>query len=217
MARTETGPTSGPLILLVPGLNNSGPDHWQTKWEEERDDCERIDLGMWDKPHRNTWVNKLNHAVHSASRPVILVAHSLGCHAVAWWAAFERPLAGYRVLGALMVAPPDVDRATPSSPLSGFAPTPNVALPFDSIVVASHDDHYMSYDRAKRLATLWGAQFADAGLVGHISANSGIGSWAFGKVLLDTLIRRTSARPSRAIQRRLPELMHSRQSSASNG
>ena len=72
-----------PLVLLVPGLNDSGPNHWQTHWERDVPGCERVDLGRLDDPHRNTWVNKLNLAIHQAGRPVILVAHSLGCHVVA--------------------------------------------------------------------------------------------------------------------------------------
>ncbi len=31
--------------LIVPGLNNSGPRHWQTLWEQTRTDCHRVDLG----------------------------------------------------------------------------------------------------------------------------------------------------------------------------
>ncbi|HEY6965439.1 MAG TPA: alpha/beta hydrolase, partial [Erythrobacter sp.] len=58
-----------PLILIIPGLANSGPDHWQSRWEAKLPDCERVDLGMWDDPHRNTWVNKINLAVHRAGRP----------------------------------------------------------------------------------------------------------------------------------------------------
>ena len=99
-----------PLILIIPGLGNSGPGHWQTLWEAKIPDCERVELGMWDDPHRNTWVNKINLAVHRAGRPVILVAHSLGCQAVAWWARYEQPGFGNPVVGALLVAPPDVER-----------------------------------------------------------------------------------------------------------
>src|SRR3546814_15586112 len=75
-----------PLCLIVPGLNNSGPSHWQTLWEQSRPDCERVDLGMWSRPHRNHWVTKLDQAIGRAPAPIVLVAHSLGCHAVAWWA-----------------------------------------------------------------------------------------------------------------------------------
>jgi hypothetical protein len=87
----RTTDTDNPLILTVPGLNNSGPEHWQSVWERQRPDCRRVDLGMWDKPHRNTWVNQLNLAIRQADRPVILAAHSLGCLAVAWWAQLEQP------------------------------------------------------------------------------------------------------------------------------
>ena len=62
-----------PLILLIPGLNDSGPDHWQTRWEHKNSNAHRVDLGMWDDPHRNTWVNKLNLAIHRAQRPVVVM------------------------------------------------------------------------------------------------------------------------------------------------
>ena len=101
-----------PLLLTVPGLGDSGRRHWQSIWEHEREDCRKVELGMWDRPHRNTWVNKLNQAVADADRPVVLVAHSLGCHAVAWWNALERPGADGKVVGALLVAPPVIDIGT---------------------------------------------------------------------------------------------------------
>ena len=91
-----------PLTLLVPGLHDSGPGHWQTLWETSRPDARRVELGMWDDPHRNTWVNQLNLAIHRANRPVVLVAHSLGCLAVAWWAEYEQPAHGVPVIGALL-------------------------------------------------------------------------------------------------------------------
>ena len=78
-----------PLILLVPGLCNSGPGHWQTAWERDLTMAQRVDLGSWDDPRRNLWVNHLNLAIRRADRPVVLVAHSLGCLAVAWWAEWE--------------------------------------------------------------------------------------------------------------------------------
>ena len=33
-----------PTILTVPGLNGSGPAHWQTLWEGMRPDTARIEL-----------------------------------------------------------------------------------------------------------------------------------------------------------------------------
>lgn len=197
MARNTTpDPTEQPLILTVPGIHNSGPDHWQSRWEDERDDCARVELGPWDRPQRNAWVNQLNLAIYAANRPVILVAHSLGCYAVAWWALLERPQVSHPVVGALLVAPPEVDTIDTGSPLAIFAPTPPITLPFETIVVASHDDHYIAYERARRLAWLWGGQFADAGRAGHINADSGLGSWPFGQFLLDQLIERTLPKPA---------------------
>jgi len=99
-----------PLVLTVPGLNNSGPSHWQTLWEEAHHGCLRVNLGHWDRPHRNSWINQLNLALRSVEGPVLLAAHSLGCHAVAAWAQME-PEAAQLVAGALLVAPPEVDFA----------------------------------------------------------------------------------------------------------
>jgi predicted alpha/beta hydrolase family esterase len=178
-----------PLILIIPGLGNSGPNHWQTHWEAKVPHAERVDLGMWDDPHRNTWVNKINLAVHRAGRPVILVAHSLGCHAVAWWAEYEQPINGNPVVGALLVAPPDVERAGVDERLARFAPTPRHALPFPAFLAASENDHYCSLRTARGLANDWGATFAYAGSIGHINADSGIEDWGFGQLLLAQLLR----------------------------
>lgn len=95
----------------------------------------------------------------------------------------------------LLVAPPEVDGLADDSPLASFAPTPTSPLPFEAIVVASHDDHYIPYERARTLATQWGGRFADAGRVGHINAASGLGRWEFGLFLLETLIKRTCPSP----------------------
>lgn len=181
-----------PLVLTVPGLGNSGPGHWQSQWEQDLPDCERIDLGLWDDPHRNTWVNKINLAVHKADRPVVLVAHSLGCLAVAWWAEFEKPSDG-RVLGALLVAPPDVEVRPIDRRLTRFAPFPHGELPFPSILVASRNDPYMGIGQARQLAQAWGSRFADAGEVGHINADSRLGEWTFGRLLLNQLLPRPVA------------------------
>lgn len=180
-----------PVILTVPGLGNSGPGHWQTEWEAALPGCRRVDLGLWEDPHRNTWVNKLNLAIQRAEGPVILAAHSLGCMAVAWWAEYEQPvgpLAGGKVIGALLVAPPDVEDRPLDRRLTRFAPVPASPLPFPSILVASRNDPYLTMLQARRLARCWGARLADAGEAGHINAHSDLGDWTFGRLLLNTLL-----------------------------
>lgn len=176
-----------PLILIVPGLYDSGPTHWQTLWERELPHAARVDLGAWDDPHRNTWVNQLNLAIHKAGRPVILVAHSLACHVVAWWNEYEQPDADGPVKGVLLVAPPDVEEPGVDERLARFAPVMRRPLPFPSIVVASRDDHYIKFGRAKRLARIWRSRFVDAGWLGHINADSGLREWPFGLFLLRQL------------------------------
>lgn len=180
--------TWAPLILIVPGIDNSGPTHWQSLWEAQRGDCRRVELGMWSKPHRNTWVNQLNLAIHKAQRPVVLVAHSLGCLAVAWWAQLERPATGNPVVGALLVAPPDTTLAGTDSRLTPFALAECRPLPFPAILVGSEDDPYCSLEAARTLASGLGARFENAGARGHINAESRLGDWPRGQRLLAELL-----------------------------
>lgn len=177
-----------PLVLTVPGLGNSGPDHWQTRWESLHRGCLRVNLGQWDRPHRNSWVNQLNLALRSVEGPVLLAAHSLGCHAVAAWALME-PDAAALVAGALLVAPPEVDFFPLDPRLTSFSPTPSGALPFPTLLLASSNDPYCGQPAARVLARMWGAQFVDAGAQGHINAESGLGDWDAGWDLLTQLAR----------------------------
>lgn len=185
-----------PVVLTVPGLDGSGPAHWQTIWEEIRTDTRRVELGQWNLPHRNSWISKLDQAVRSAGGPVILAAHSLGCVAVAWWAAFTAQPLGWPVAGALLVAPADVDQPGTSDRITPFAPIPRRALPFPSIVVASDDDPWIALDRARDIAGDWGSSFVDVGSLGHINADSGLGAWSDGQAWLMRLIDLADQRPA---------------------
>ena len=181
-------PPTLPRILTVPGLDGSGPDHWQTHWEACLPDAVRVELGQWARPHRNSWITRLDQVVRASRRPVLLAAHSLGCIAVAWWAAFAGRLPGNQVVGALLVAPADVDRANMPGRIGGFAPIPMRRLPFPSILVASHDDPWIELDRARDLAARWGSTLFDAGHQGHVNAESGLGLWLEGQRLAAQLM-----------------------------
>lgn len=183
-----------PVCLIVPGLDNSGPDHWQTIWEGQRSDCRRVDCGRWSDPDPILWTSRLDAAVARADCPVVLVAHSLGCLTIAWWAA-QAGRATRPIVGALLVAPPDVDRAEAHPLVRRFAPAPRSPLPFPSILVASRDDQYGRFERLGELAESWGSDFVDAGHKGHINAASGIGAWPDGQRLLQCLIDRTETPP----------------------
>lgn len=177
-----------PRILTVPGLDGSGPLHWQSIWERTRSDSARVELGQWALPHRNSWISRLDQAVRAAGGPVILVAHSLGCIAVAWWALYSGQPRGWPVAAALLVAPADVDHPDTSERIRPFAPAPRQPLPFRSILVGSTDDPWISIQRAQHLAAAWGSRFVDAGALGHINADSGLGAWSEGQALLDEMI-----------------------------
>ncbi len=177
-----------PLCLIVPGLDNSGPDHWQTLWQARRDDCRRVDLGCWSEPDRRIWTERLDAAVAMTDGPLVLVAHSLGCLTIAWWAQAFETASLRRVKGALLVAPPDVDAPDAHALVRRFSPAPVRPLPFSSILVASRNDRYATFDRLERLAGAWGSRFVDAGHCGHINAQSDLGYWPDGEVLLEELI-----------------------------
>jgi predicted alpha/beta hydrolase family esterase len=176
-----------PVILTVPGLNNSGPGHWQTIWEQTRGDTVRVELGMWSNPRRNPWVTRLDEAIRRAEGPVILAAHSLGAITAAWWGELAAQPWGDPVVGALLVAPPDVDDADAREEVARFGPRPRTILPFPSIVVASEDDPYCSLQRAFDMARDWGSHFVNVGCAGHINDLADLGDWGAGLRLLDTL------------------------------
>lgn len=183
-----------PLVLTVPGVDNSGPGHWQTIWEQRRNDTRRVDLGTWSRPHRNSWVTRLGQAIRTAQAPIVLCAHSLGCLAVAWWAALEGQPFGRPIAGALLVAPPDCDHLDATDRLAGFGPTPKMTLPFPSLLVASRDDPYASHEWSRSIAHYWGSEFVDAGALGHINAASGISDWSDGQALLERLVATAAER-----------------------
>jgi predicted alpha/beta hydrolase family esterase len=181
-------------VLNVPGFGNSPDGHWQSRWEQNYPWFERVDLGLWDNPDRNIWVERLDRAIRSAGRPVILVAHSLGCLAVGWWAAISGQ--GYRdpVAGALLVAPADPEREDTRACIARFGPLPRTPLPFPSILVASRDDPHASFERSQQFARQWGSHLIDAGQAGHLNAESGLGDWPLGISLVDRLVDAASLR-----------------------
>lgn len=176
-----------PVFLTVPGLLGSGIAHWQTRWERERSDTRRIELGDWEDPNRNVWMSRIDQAVAAARGPVVLVAHSLGCQAVTWWANASGPSGASSVLGALLVAPPATDRAALDPRIARFGNDPRRALPFVSLLIASEDDPYATLAESQALARKWGAGLVDMGCAGHINARSGLGSWPQGQAAAELL------------------------------
>src|SRR5258708_291209 len=165
-------------VLTVPGLWNSGPEHWQTHWEAKHAGVRRVIQRDFDLPDREEWIATLDAAVRSCVSPPVLAAHSLGCTLVAQW-ALDR--GGNGVAGALLVAPSGGD--APGYPIEGrsFDRMPLQPLPFPSVVVASTNDEYVSIERASAFAACWGSRLINMGDAGHINAAAGFGPWPEGE------------------------------------
>lgn len=178
-----------PTLLILPGLFNSEEGHWQTLWERMLPNAERVLQKDWNAPHRTDWVAALDTVIAGTGGPIVLAAHSLGCALTVWWANIHRqaPHAS-RVKGALLVAPPDVERADFPEFVSGFAPIQREPLPFKTFVVASNNDPWCSLSTARSWASDWHADFHDIGPRGHINADSGLGDWPQGRRWLEELV-----------------------------
>ncbi len=127
---------------------------------------------------------RLDETIARYDTPPVLVAHSLGCATVVRWATAHpaRP-----VRAAMLVTPADVE-CNPRPEITGFAPLPQTPLPFPALVVASGNDSWMSPQRARSFASAWGARYAEAGDVGHLTVTEGYGPWLAGERYLAELL-----------------------------
>lgn len=176
--------------FILPGYANSGPGHWQTRWEASDASFERITMPDWDHPVREAWCDALDAAVAAKPQgPLCFAAHSLGCLTAAHW-ALHRAVPGQlaKIAGALLVAPPDPFGPAFPRDAAGYEELALAPLPFPSIVVASSDDPYGSVAFAERCARAWGSRLVEIGPRGHINAESGLGDWDEGRRLLASLM-----------------------------
>lgn len=173
-------------VLILPGWQDSGPSHWQTLWEQ-RHGYTRVQQHDWMTPLRGDWMSRLEEVVLACDEPPVLVAHSLGCLLAAAWSAHSAH--SRRVKAALLVAPGDPAREELQAALRSWSPVPLSALAFPSVLVASRNDPYCAFDRARMFASAWGSRFIDHGDCGHINGDSGLGSWPEGHVLLQDLMK----------------------------
>jgi uncharacterized protein len=170
--------------LIIPGLGNSGPEHWQTFFEQSEKNFIRIQQKEWDAPDCADWVTTIDKCMDDYDpSSVILIGHSLGCTTIAHWAKES----GKKIKGALLVAPSDIENPVYTFPASGFAPIPLDFINFPTIVVASMDDPWVTMERAKYFANHWGSECINIGNAGHINTNSGYGKWEQGLEILHRL------------------------------
>jgi predicted alpha/beta hydrolase family esterase len=170
--------------LIIPGLHNSGPDHWQTWFEAHVPGSVRVIQRDWKNANLPDWASRLRREINRIPGKLFIVAHSFGVLAAVQAAQDHAE----RIGGALLVAPAEPERFG----VADYLPVAPVS--FNSVVVASSNDPWMRHDRAAHWADLWGSDFVSLGEAGHINADSGFGAWPEGLALLLRLRRQHAAR-----------------------
>lgn len=175
-------------ILLIPGYGKPLPGHWILRWRDKMPTAHIVKQTELLAPLKKDWLGKLVEEVEAAERPVVLVAHSLGCILVAHGAHALKD----KVKGAYLVAPSDWDREGLVEDFDGgdFKPVPQDPLPFPAHLVASRNDPYCTFERAQEFANAWGTTFQDAGEAGHINLESGHGPWPEGMMSFAHFMKR---------------------------
>ena len=172
--------TTSPTVVIVPGLRDHVPEHWQTLLEPKLPKAVTIPRMTEDKLSCARWIETLDRSLSEVEGPVVLVAHSAGVMIVVHWAQqHRRP-----IKGALLATPPDFERPLPEGypaqevlRQNGWLPTPRTPLPFPSIVAASTNDPLGSLERVEELARAWGSRIVNIGSVGHLNPAAGYGEW----------------------------------------
>lgn len=173
-----------PTLVIVPGLGDSGPQHWQTLWTHKFG-AARV---QQDDPHTPTpsaWADRLQEVIDATPGDLVLVGHSTGVLTTVHWAA--RTGGHDRVKGAVLVGPSDAEDPGVLAhypALAAMAPIPLAPLPFPALVIASESDPFVTFERAQAFADAWDAEFISAGDAGHINVDSGHGEWEEGEILL---------------------------------
>jgi predicted alpha/beta hydrolase family esterase len=164
-------------VVTVPGLHGSGMEHWQSRWEHRYPSFRRVEQRDWDKADLDRWSAAVAEILLEIEQPVLVAAHSFGC--LATLHAIEA--GAVKVAGALLVAPADPARFSVTERLA------NVRISCPAVLVGSQNDPWMRAGDAERWAGVWGCEFVDAGALGHINADSGLGDWEFGLSQLQKL------------------------------
>jgi uncharacterized protein len=174
---------TGKTSLILAGISDSGPGHWQTLWQQADPRMQKLSHSEWEAPVMEVWLDELQSALHRTGNDVVLVAHSLGCLLVAHWA--QRT--GGKVAGALLAAVPDTSLPVFPASARHFAPVPMAPLGFPSIVACSEDDPHATVAFTRGCAAAWGSSLRLVGNLGHVNVASNIGAWEDGRALLREL------------------------------
>ena len=176
-----TDPTSPATVVIVPGLREDVPDHWQAALARRLPRVRCVPPMGRENIDCAARVEALEREASAVDGPIVLVAHSAGVITVVHWVQVTRRA----VRGALLAAPPDFETGLPAGyptkgalQAAGWLPVPRAKLPFRSIIAASRNDPLASFERVAAMARNWGGRLDDLGEVGHLNPASGHSDWA---------------------------------------
>lgn len=173
-------------IVLVPGYTDAGPEHWQSYIERKYDHVVRVQQENWNIPERQIWIDKLNETIVNIKGKVLLVGHSCGAVAITQW---SDTYSSDKIVGAMLVAPADVDSPNAIPEIHIQRPLALQPLPFPSKLVTSDNDAHVSLDRAYYFAEMWGSDIVVIPNAGHIHTDAGYGEWIEGEVMIEKLLQ----------------------------
>ncbi|HEU4458282.1 MAG TPA: alpha/beta hydrolase [Methylibium sp.] len=169
-------------LLIVPGLHDSGPAHWQSWLQAQVRDARRVEQRDWSRPELDRWAERIASTLdRERDAQWIAVAHSFGCLALARHLLLR---ADTPVRAALFVAPAEPDKFGVAAAL----PASRLAIP--STVIASDNDPWMSAASTRRWAQRWGSGWMTLGDAGHVNAESGFGPLPVAKRWVTTMQQR---------------------------
>ncbi|WP_458699479.1 RBBP9/YdeN family alpha/beta hydrolase [Sulfurospirillum sp. 1307] len=171
--------------LFVAGYGNSLDKHWQRLWFNETNNSYWVEQKDWNHPNKDEWIKELDNTINQINSPILIVAHSIGCHTVVEWV--QKYYQNQNIIGALLVAPPDTKRKDFPKDIKGYSNPPLEKLPFKSTCIISSNDQYNSVENAEFLANKWGSKIVHVGNKGHINAESNLGFWEEGRKELNYL------------------------------
>ncbi len=171
---------AGYPVLIVPGLNNSDADHWQSRWQALLPNSYRIELDTWATADLPKWCRAIEAALVAGDGPFIIIAHSFGALACARIAQIHGP----KIRALFLVAPADPDKFLIAGQL------PQQSLGVNATLIASNNDPWMQGDKAALWAKRWGADFHLVNNLGHINSASKLGLWPQGIIQLQALMHR---------------------------
>lgn len=156
-----------PRLLIVPGLHDSPPGHWQSWLQARHPAAVRVQQRDWATPDLERWAARIASTLERGGPGRWLVAaHSFG--ALALLRHLQREPRS-PVAAALLVAPADPDKFG----VGGLLPAGALRVP--SSMVLSANDPWLPTAAGQRWARLWGCRIEMLGAAGHINIASGFG------------------------------------------